>query len=63
MGKRFHQTELTFTQEEPSPDAVTLNLIPALVQQEILGWGGSFTDASAINVAKLDPGAQDLLLR
>ncbi len=33
------------------------------VYQEILGFGGSFTDAAGINFAKLSTEAQDRLIR
>lgn len=62
-GLRFSPSELTFTGDEPLPGSITLNMIPAIVEQEIIGWGGSFTDAAAINLKKLDQGAQDLLMR
>ena len=31
--------------------------------QTVFGWGGAFTDSAAINIAALEPEAQDLLIR
>ena len=31
--------------------------------QTVLGFGGAFTDAAGINIAKLDPDAQEAVLQ
>ena len=40
-----------------------ISINASAMYQPIIGFGGSFTDASGINIAKLSPATQDLLLR
>ena len=35
----------------------------SVTKQKILGFGGAFTDAAGINIAKLSAGAQELLIK
>lgn len=35
----------------------------SVTKQKILGFGGAFTDAAGINIAKLSVGAQELLIK
>lgn len=42
---------------------VTVNIDPSEKYQEILGWGGAFTDSTGININSLSYPARDFLLR
>lgn len=43
--------------------ALRLTIVPYQKYQKIRGFGGAMTDAAAINILSLSPGAQELLLR
>uniref|UniRef100_A0A914E1J5 Glucosylceramidase n=1 Tax=Acrobeloides nanus TaxID=290746 RepID=A0A914E1J5_9BILA len=45
------------------PNAINITLNETQKFQTIIGFGGAFTDAAGINLAKLSPGAQQNLIR
>lgn len=61
-GKRLQRSEGGF-QSNAAHTAVLLRLDPTQRFQKIKGFGGSITDAAAINILSLPHGAQEQLLR
>ncbi len=49
--------------EEEGEERLILSVDRRQRFQEVLGWGGAFTDAAGINIASLSEGAQENLLR
>lgn len=52
------QPELLLTKERPEPDSQEtgiLNLYDEVEYQEILGFGGAFTEATALNLTRMSP--------
>ena len=64
-GDRFHHSELNFTKSSPSISSTTIQvtLDSSKLHQKIIGFGGAFTDASGINIAKLPKPLQERLIR
>lgn len=44
-------------------EADEIYIDPSTTYQNALGFGGAFTDAAGINIARLSPSAQELLLK
>ncbi|NXO00381.1 GLCM Glucosylceramidase, partial [Rhinopomastus cyanomelas] len=61
-GKRLERSEGTFQRSPPRPDLV-LTLDTTQRFQRVKGFGGSITDAAAINILSLPAAAQEHLLR
>lgn len=63
-GHRFRVRELVDSPSQPklSDNDPALVLVLADKKQEILGWGGSFTDAAAINIQSLSDSMSERLL-
>ncbi|KAM8986531.1 lysosomal acid glucosylceramidase-like isoform 2-T2 [Ara ararauna] len=61
-GKRLERSEGSFQRSLRAPDLV-LTVDTAQRYQEVKGFGGSLTDAAAINILSLPETAQDHLLR
>ncbi|NJP40372.1 glycoside hydrolase family 30 protein [Oscillospiraceae bacterium HV4-5-C5C] len=66
QGKRLaEQKSLTVRDDQPGSngqEGQLLNIYEQVQYQEILGFGGAFTEASALNFAQLDPKNQALLM-
>ncbi|KAJ8910784.1 hypothetical protein NQ315_015125 [Exocentrus adspersus] len=60
-GLRFNIGRGTFTQNNLT--AETINIDQNTTYQEILGWGGAFTDATGININSLSSETRTRLLR
>ncbi|XP_055346223.1 lysosomal acid glucosylceramidase-like [Paramacrobiotus metropolitanus] len=61
-GQRFNKTQGSFSKSHhPSAASLTLT-IANTTRQNILGFGGAFTDAAGVNILQLSPPAQDNLL-
>ncbi|NXO01102.1 GLCM Glucosylceramidase, partial [Rhinopomastus cyanomelas] len=61
-GKRLERSEGTFQRSPPRPEGV-LTLDTTQRFQRVKGFGGSITDAAAINILSLPAAAQEHLLR
>jgi glucosylceramidase len=63
-GDRFARTELHFTAAAPAAAAaVTVTVDHSKKFQKIVGFGGGFTDAAGLNIAKLPKGLQERLVK
>lgn len=57
-NKLKEQPELQFKKEQPEPDnqeSQILNIYDEVKYQEILGFGGAFTEAATLNLARVNP--------
>ena len=57
-NKLKEQPELLFAKELPEPDnqeAQILNIYDEVQYQEILGFGGAFTESTALNLSRVNP--------
>ncbi|XP_048881247.1 lysosomal acid glucosylceramidase [Brienomyrus brachyistius] len=61
-GKRFEKL-LGQVQNTTTGAALRLSIISSQKYQKIKGFGGAMTDAAAMNILSLSPGAQDSLLK
>jgi glucosylceramidase len=63
-GARFLHREYHFSKDHnESTFDVSVEVNRAKAYQKILGFGGAFTDASGLNIAKLPKGLQERLIR
>ena len=60
-GSRFVETVHNFSRKLDSKH-VTIRIDTAVKKQRIIGFGGTFTDASGMNIASLPDGAQQKLI-
>lgn len=61
-GERLHpQPPISFSQQSQGGDQLTV--YPNMQYQSILGWGGAFTEASAVNWLKLPSKLQDEMIQ
>ena len=62
---RFKEEITAFHPGDPpvTDDAMIISIDRSQKFQSILGFGGAFTDAAGINIAKLSSSAQDNLLK
>ncbi|XP_045599905.2 lysosomal acid glucosylceramidase [Procambarus clarkii] len=61
-GLRFKVETFPVSSDE-TPDAVVVTVNPGDAYQTIIGFGGSFTDATGMNVVGLPPEAQEYFLK
>ncbi|NXC43681.1 GLCM Glucosylceramidase, partial [Penelope pileata] len=61
-GKRLERSEGTFQRRAGTPELL-LTLDVSVLHQRVKGFGGSLSDAAALNILGLSPPAQEHLLR
>lgn len=62
-GSRLDRSQGQVLKNSPGIAALRLTIVPYQKYQKIRGFGGSMTDAAALNILGLSPGTQDQLLR
>lgn len=60
-GLRFHKEEGSFTKE--GSDVKNVITVGTKMFQEIIGFGGAFSDSTGINIKSLNADLQDKLIR
>lgn len=63
ISKRISYLHLFYSNYNPLFIAHVFTLNASATYQSILGFGGAFTDAAGINIAKLSTAAQEVLMR
>jgi glucosylceramidase len=62
-GEMFKTLESTLFERDPAAENLVINLYPAVTYQEILGFGGAFTETSAYQFSRMSPETQDAIVK
>lgn len=63
QGLRMTMSKTKYGNCKSSASDITINVDTTETYQEILGFGGAFTDSAGMNIDKLSPATQAQLLR
>ena len=61
-GSRLERYSVQWRSGNTETVGVTINVTRSVKYQQLFGFGGAFTDAAGINIAKLSPEAQQKLI-